>query len=88
MDLQENSFDGQLYLGAEYYLAFVCLSVRLSVCICVCPHWVFFAYKSWTDGWIVMILTYSIDTDETLKLTQGQGNKVKGQGHIGIYVKK
>ena len=35
-----------------------------------------------------MILTYIIDIDETLKLTQGQGHKVKGQGHIGIYVKK
>ena len=28
-----------------------------------------------------------IDIDETLKLTQGQGHKVKGQGHICIYVK-
>ena len=36
----------------------------------------------------MMILTYIIDIDETLKLTQGQGHKVKGQGHIGIYVKK
>ena len=35
-----------------------------------------------------MILTYIIDIDATLKLTQGQGHKVKGQGHIGIYVKK
>ena len=35
-----------------------------------------------------MILTYIIDIDETLKLTQGQGHKVKGQGHIGIYGKK
>ena len=35
-----------------------------------------------------MILTHMIDVDETLKLTQGQGHKVKGQGHIGIYVKK
>ena len=51
-------------------------------------HQVLFAYKSWTDGWILMILTYIIDIDETLKLTQGQGHKVKGQGHIGIYVKK
>ena len=29
-----------------------------------------------------MILTYMIVIDETLKLTQGQGQKVKGQGHI------
>ena len=62
--------------------------VRLSVCICVRPHQVFFAYKSLTDVWILMILTYIIDIDETLTLTQGQGHKVKGQGHIGIYVKK
>ena len=34
-----------------------------------------------------MILTYIIDIDETLKLIQGQGHKVKGQGHIGIYKK-
>ena len=47
-----------------------------------------FAYKSWTDWWILMILTYIIDIDETLNLTQGQGHKVKGQGHICIYVKK
>ena len=32
-----------------------------------------------------MILTHMIDIDE--KLTQGQGHKVKGQGHIRIYVK-
>ena len=32
-----------------------------------------------------MILTYIIDIDETLKLTQGQGHKVKGQGHISLY---
>ena len=35
-----------------------------------------------------MILTYIIDIDETLKLTQVQGHKVKGQGHIAFYVKK
>ena len=34
-----------------------------------------------------MILTYIIDIDETVKLTQGQGHKVKGQGHICIYVR-
>ena len=28
-----------------------------------------------------------IDIDETLKLTQGQGHKVKGQGQIGNNVK-
>ena len=39
-------------------------------------------------GWILMILTHMDDIDEKLKLTKGQGHKVKGQGHIGIYVKK
>ena len=34
-----------------------------------------------------MILTYIIDIDGTLKLTQCQGHKVKGQGHIAIYLK-
>ena len=62
---------------------YVCLYVYVYVRI-EC----FFAYKSWTDGWILMILTYVIDIDETLKLTQGQGHKVKDQGHVGIYVKK
>ena len=32
-----------------------------------------------------MILTHINDIDETLKLTQGQGHKVKGQGNICIY---
>jgi len=32
--------------------------------------------------------TYIIDIDEMLKLTQCQGHKVRGQGDIGIYVKK
>ena len=30
---------------------------------------VFFANKSRTDGWILMILTNIIDIDETIKLT-------------------
>ena len=29
-----------------------------------------------------MILTYIIEIDVTLKLTEGQGHKVKGKGHI------
>ena len=33
-----------------------------------------------------MILTYIIDIDKTVKLTKGQGHKVKGQGHTCIYV--
>ena len=48
----------------------------------------FFRYKPWTDDWILMILTHKIDIPETVKLTQGQGQKVKGQGHRGIFVKK
>ena len=35
-----------------------------------------------------MILTHIIDIDETLKLTKGQGHKVKGQGQICNYRKK
>ena len=35
-----------------------------------------------------MILTSIIDIDEKLKLTQGQGHKFKGQGHIGIFAYK
>ena len=46
-----------------------------------------FSYKLWTDEWILMILTHMIDIDETVNLTQGQGHKVKGQGHICIYGK-
>ena len=39
------------------------------------------------DEWILMILTHMIDIDETLKLTQGKGHKVKGQGQICNNVK-
>ena len=46
-----------------------------------------FTYKSWTDDSILIILTYLIDIDETLKLTKVQGHKIKGQGHIRINVK-
>ena len=34
-----------------------------------------------------MILTHMIDTNENIKLTQGQGHRVKGQGQIKSYVK-
>jgi len=30
----------------------------------------------------MMMLTYEIDIDETLKIIEGQGHQVKGQGHI------
>jgi len=33
-----------------------------------------------------MTLTYTFDIDESLELTQGQGHKVKGQGHICSFV--
>ena len=32
-----------------------------------------------------MILEQIIDIDKTVKLTKGQGHKVKGQGHVCIY---
>ena len=32
-------------------------------------------------------ITINIDIDETLKLTEGQGQKVKGQGHIYVLCK-
>ena len=38
-----------------------------------------------TDESIMMILTYIIDMDGMLRLTKGQGQKVKGQGHTYIY---
>ena len=34
-----------------------------------------------------MIFTHMTDIDGMLKLTQVQGHKVEGQGHISIYVK-
>ena len=39
------------------------------------------------NGWIFMILTHMIDTNKNIKLTQGQGHRVKGQGQIKSYVK-
>ena len=37
------------------------------------------------DDSTLMILGHMVNIDETLKLTHGQGHKVKGQGHICIY---
>ena len=34
----------------------------------------------------MMILTYIIDIDEMLKLTKGQGHKIKDQGHIYVFM--
>ena len=39
------------------------------------------------DDSILMILKHMVNIDETLKLTQGQGHKIKGQGHIRINVR-
>ena len=33
-----------------------------------------------------MILTYVIDIDKKVKLNQGQGHKVKGQGHVYVFM--
>ena len=46
-----------------------------------------FGCNSWTDEWILRIIMHTVDIDKTVKLTQGQGHKVKGQGHICIYAK-
>ena len=78
---------GSVLLRVKALYQIYCVVPRPSAAYNACTHQVLFAYKSWMDGWILMILTYIIDIDETLKLTQGQGHKVKGQGHIGIYVK-
>ena len=77
MDLEETLCDGQLSLGAYYFISFVCLYVCLSVWICVCQHQTYFAYKWWMDGWIMMILTHMTYIDDTLKLTKGQGQRSK-----------
>ena len=37
------------------------------------------------DDSSLMTLGHVVNIDETLKLTRGQGHKVKGQGHICIY---
>ena len=38
------------------------------------------------DDSTLMILGYMVYIDETLKLTRGQGHKVKGQGHIYVFM--
>ena len=37
---------------------------------------------------IVVKLMHRVDIDATLKVTKGQGHKVKGQGQIYSYMKK
>ena len=66
---------------------YVCMYVCMCVCMYVCQHRVFFAYKSRTDDWILMILIYKIDIYETKQLTQGQGHMAKGQGQTCNYTK-
>ena len=34
----------------------------------------------------MMILTYVVDIDYMLNLSEGQGHKVKGQGHIYVFM--
>ena len=38
------------------------------------------------DDSTLMILGHMVNIDETLKLTRGQGHKVKGQGHIYVFM--
>ena len=65
----------------------MCLCICVSVCVSVCHPLTCFANKSRMNEWILIILTHMIDIDETLKLTQGQGDKVKGQGQLCNNVK-
>ena len=51
-----------------YPLVSVCMCVCMYVCVCVSID-CFFAYKSQTNDWIMMILRYKIDIYETKKLT-------------------
>ena len=43
---------------------------------------------SLTNDYILILLKHLISIDRMLKLTQGQGHKVKGQGKICKFVKK
>ena len=52
--------------GARLY-KHSCPSVRPCVRPWVGPHRTFFAYKSWTDDWILMIFRHMIDINETKK---------------------
>ena len=45
-------------------------------------------YKSRTNDWIVGKLMHRVDIDATMKVTKGQGHKVKYQGQIYSYMKK
>ena len=66
---------GSVLLRVKVLYQIYCFVTRPSAAYNARTHQVFFVYKSWTDKWILMILTYIIDIDETLKLTQGQGQR-------------
>ena len=46
-----------------------------------------FKYISWTNDWKLMILTQGTDINKLLKLTPGQGHKIKDLGQIWRFVK-
>ena len=65
-----------LRVKALHYI--YCVVTRPSAAYNARTHQVFFACKSWTDGWISMILTNIIDIDEMFKLQgQRQNSKIK-----------
>ena len=45
-------------------------------------------YTSRINDWIEVKLMHRVDIDATLKVTKGQGHKVKGQGQIYSYMEK
>ena len=47
----------------------------------------YLGYKPQANHWIFIKLIQRIDNNATLKVTQGQGHKVKGQGQICYYAK-
>ena len=80
MGLDETLCEGQLPAGCTALacgFARACHPSASSVFFC----------KLSTDGWILMKLTYMTGIDDGLKLTRGQGSRLKSQGHIFLYVK-
>ena len=88
MDLDETSCHGLSCLGSERFTRLIALSRGLWPLTTLVRSKCFLPINHERMD-ILMILTYIIDIDKTIKLTQGQGqgHKVKGQGHRGIYVK-
>ena len=62
MDLDETFCNGQLCLGSKHFSRFIAKAR---------------CFARVRRGLILMILIYIIDLDEMLKLTKGQGHKVK-----------